>query len=258
MTALNDAVARTGWQTSSCSAEAGCFVLPLTIPVNVLACDGSNQPAFQVTEDNEKIFWSTATEAEAPVSIPLCQNGPGNVGWLDWTPTSGTPGCTGTGTAELACVIADPKNPYMEWPGWYKITSTGNPNSPSVETELRKYDGAAVKIPQFDITCNTTPSGPGIDGCPEANVGGTGAEQWYHLAGMSTLRLCSTTVPGCSAAGFDHGSYINGSNAIPCNTGNGATACIAGKFEILSGRGAVSANPPPNIGTANVGVQLIH
>jgi len=257
MTAVNDAVARAGYQASVCEAAAGCGVLPITIPVNVLACDGSNQPAFETTADGDKIFWITGGDADAPVSIPLCQNSPGNVGWLDWTPTSGTTGCTGTGTSELACVITEPRNPYMQWPGWYFITSTGNPNSASVETELRKYNGEAVMIPQFDITCNTTPSGPGVDGCPPANVGGTGTQQWYHLAGMSTVRLCGPTVPGCSAAGFSHGVYINGNNQNPCDTGNGATACIAGKFEILSVEGEVSSNPPPNMGTANVGVQLI-
>jgi hypothetical protein len=122
---------------------------------------------------------------------------------------------------------------------------------------MRKYDGAAVMIPQFDITCNTTPSGPGIDGCPDESVGGTGTNQWYHMAGMSTLRLCSPTIPGCSAAGFTHGTYLNGNNQNPCDTGNGATSCLAGKFEILSVEGEVAANPPPNLGTANVGVQLI-
>jgi hypothetical protein len=257
MTAVNDAVARAGYQASVCEASAGCGVLPITIPVNVLACDGTNQPAFETTEDGDKIFWITGGDADAPVSIPLCQNSPGNVGWLDWTPTSGTDGCTGTGTSELTCVITEPRNPYMQWPGWYFITSTGNPNAAAVETELRNYNGDAVMIPQFDITCNTTPSGPGVDGCPEENVGGTGTNQWYHLAGMSTLRLCGPTVPGCSAAGFDHGVYINGNNKNPCDTGNGSTACIAGKFEILSVEGEVSANPPPNMGTANVGVQLI-
>lgn len=257
MTAINDATARAGYQTSACEASAGCFVLPITIPINVLACDGSNQPAFETTETGEKIFWTIGDDASAPVSIPLCQNSPGNVGWLDWSPTTGTPGCSGTGTSELACVIENPVNPYMQWPGWYFITSTGNPNSASVEAEMRDYDGAAVQIPQFDITCSVTPSGPGIDGCPEEYVGGTGTNQWYHMAGMSTLRLCGPTVPGCSAAGFTHGTYINGNNQNPCDTGNGATACLAGKFEILSVEGEVGANPPPNLGTANVGVQLI-
>jgi hypothetical protein len=257
MTAINDATARAGYQSSVCEASAGCFILPVTIPINVLACDGSNQPAFQTTESGEKIFWTVGDDASEPVSIPLCQNSPGNVGWLDWSPTSGTPGCTGTGTAELACVIENPVNPYMQWPGWYFITATGNPNAAAVETEMRKYDGAAVMIPQFDITCSTTPSGPGIDGCPDEYVGGTGTNQWYHMAGMSTLRLCSPTVAGCSAAGFTHGTYINGNNKNPCDTGNGSTACLAGKFEILSVEGEVAANPPPNLGTANVGVQLI-
>ena len=54
-----------------------------------------------------------------------------------------------------------------------------------------------------------------------------------------------------------HGAFINGTDKPICDTGNGATSCLAGKFTILSGSGEVSAAPPPNPGTAQVGVQLI-
>jgi hypothetical protein len=86
---------------------------------------------------------------------------------------------------------------------------------------------------------------------------------------MATLIFCSSSDSDCSARGISHGTYVNGSNKVPCDTGNGATSCLAGKFTILSGSGEVSAAPPgncdktkPNFNPAdcvsNVGVQLIH
>ena len=257
-----DATAVAGYLTGTCEAEAGCVVLPITFPVNVLGCDGSNDPDFVTVGDPpNKVLWS-APSADA-LSIPLCKSGAGNVGWLDWTPQSGTPGCPGTGTAELACVIDQPTNPYMRWPGWYKVAGTGNINSPQVETEVQDYDGEVVLIPQFDLTCGDTPSGPGVEDCPVDQVGKGGANQWYHIAGMSAFRLCSddpeddaTLVAECAAAGFTTGMYMTGSDP-ECDTGNGATSCLAGMFVSISYEGEVQAQPGANSGSSVVGIQLI-
>ena len=40
-TATADATARSGWLTGICEADAGCVILPVTIPVTALACDGA-------------------------------------------------------------------------------------------------------------------------------------------------------------------------------------------------------------------------
>jgi hypothetical protein len=55
---------------------------------------------------------------------------------------------------------------------------------------------------------------------------------------------------------FTQGAYISGSNAI-CDTGNGGTSCIAGRFVSVSYKGKVQAAPGPNPATASVSVQLI-
>lgn len=262
LTTTADATAVAGYLTGTCDADAGCVVLPITFPVNVLGCDGSGNPAYATAGDPpNKVLWS-APSADA-LSIPLCKNGPGNVGWLDWTPNERTDGCTGTGVAELACVIADPSNPYLKWPAWYKVTSTGNPNSMPMQTALNEYDGELVLIPQFDLTCDTTPSGPGVEDCPENNVGGNGANQWYHFAGMSAFRLCSddpsddaTLLAECAAKGFTQGAYVNGVSAV-CDTGNGATSCLAGMFETITYEGEVQAQPGANSASSVVGIQLI-
>lgn len=262
LTTTADATAVAGFLTGTCEADAGCVVLPITFPVNVLGCDGSNDPDFVTVGDPpNKILWDAPSD-EA-LSIPLCKSGAGNVGWLDWTPTSGTDGCPGTGTAELACVIENPTNPYLKWPGWYKIAGTGNINAPQVENAVQDYDGEVVLIPQFDITCGDTPSGPGVTDCPEDKVGKGGANQWYHLAGMSSLRLCSddpadkaALVAACAAKGFTTGIYMSGSDP-ECDTGNGATSCLAGMFEEIVYEGEVQAQPGANTGTSVVGIQLI-
>lgn len=241
-TATTTATARAGYNTESCEADAGCFVLPITVPVNVLGCDGSNNPVLDAAE------WQPSLD---PVIIPLCTSGPGNVGWLDWSPTAG-------GTSELASAITDPTNPALQWPGWYWVTGTGNINSSAVEAALRAYDGAYAQFPQFDGTCNTAPTGTPPD-CPAGHDGGTGSNQWYHLASMGTFQFCSGSIPQCAAKGLLHGAYLSGTNPICSTVGNpGWTSCLAGRFQKLVKEGQVSAAPGPGGDTSNVGIQLIH
>jgi len=250
-TASAPATAIAGFSGGTCSAEAGCIVLPVTVPITVLGCDGQNDPNPVVNPDTGQPYeWNAPSEV---LTIPLCKNGPGNVGWLDWTPTAG-------GTSELVDAITNPTNPALEWPGWYYVTSTGNVNSQSVESALRLYDGKYVQFPQFDLTCDAKPDvDPSLPnfGCPTANVGGNGSNQWYHLAGMSTFFFCVAGDAECDAAGLAHGAYVNGNNKTICDTGNGGTSCLAGRFKVISTKGKVSAAPGPNSATANVGVQLI-
>jgi len=246
------ATARAGYLTSVCEADAGCIILPITVPVTVLGCDGSNNPAPLTDSDGDKILWPAPSDV---LTVPLCKNGPGNVGWLDWTPTAG-------GTSELIDAIETPSNIGLKWPGWYYITSTGNVNSKGVEDALNLYKGQVVLIPQFDLTCDTQPSGPGVKDCPIPNVGGNGSNQWYHLAGMSSFKFCtnSGSMPECDIAGpqnYTQGAYINGNNKPTCDTGNGATSCLAGKFVKIVYEGEVQAAPGVNESSSTVGIQLI-
>jgi hypothetical protein len=88
--------AAAGYLQESCAASQGCAVLPIAIPVNVLSCNGSNNPV------NTGLPWNQ----NQVYKVPLCQNGPGNVGLLDWTPTAG-------GTSELINSITTPDNPLL-------------------------------------------------------------------------------------------------------------------------------------------------
>lgn len=256
LTSLNAstrATAVTGYLQGYCSASQGptCAVLPVTVPVNVVSCDGSNNAVNSATP------WIP----NQVYKVPLCKNGPGNVGWLDWTPPGG-------GTSELINSILTPNNPAINLPSWQYMTSTGNVNSAGVEDALRTYDGQVVLIPQFDQTCNPGPgnspdstiptinNGPNY-GCPAGSLGGNGQNQWYRVPSFAYFQFCASTDSDCVTAGVTHGAYVNGSNPI-CDTGNGATSCLAGKFVDILSTGTVG--PGVGSGTSStkaIGIQLI-
>jgi len=251
------ATAAAGYIQESCAASQGesCAVLPVTVPVNIVDCDNRNKPIFpggQWVADGVTVY-----------KVPLCNNDPGNVGWLDWTPPGG-------GTPELIQSIQTPNNPAITLPSWQNVTNTGNINSPGVESALRAYDGQIVLIPQFDLTCNPGPNGtpdqaqvsnPAAHyGCLNAttnDLGGNGTNQWYRMPSFAHFQLCISTDPACVAVGANFGAYINGNNSV-CDTGNGATSCLIGKFASVVDTGTIGPGVGGGSGNSKaVGVQLI-
>ena len=245
------ATAVAGYLQGYCDSTQGnaCAILPVAIPVNSLGCDGNNAPV------NTGSPWQFGVVYK----IGLCANGPGNVGWLDWTPPGG-------GTPELADSILNPDNPAINLPSWQYTTSTGNPNSVSVEDALRSYDGQVVLIPQFDLTCsptinqadpdNTNPAivtGPDY-GCPSGALGGNGQNQWYRMPSFAFFEMCAPSVAGCNGL---EDAYVNGTNTAECDTGNGETSCVIGKFVDILGSGTVGAGVGSGTGNKAIGVQLI-
>ena len=251
------ATAVAGYLQGYCSATQGqyCGILPLTIPVDVMTCNGNNSP----NDTGTPWTWQVV------VKVPLCSTAAGNVGWLDWTPPGG-------GTSELVCSILHPNNPSVDLPSWDYVTSTGNVNggggscSMSVEDAVRTYDGQVVLIPQFDLTCRTkngdpdpSSSQPAIItppnyGCPNAVGGGSGQNLWYRMPSFAFFELCSPTTDGCGSLA---GAYIQGNNNAICNTGNGATSCLVGKFVDILATGTVGAGVGSGTGNKALGVQLI-
>ncbi len=230
--ASTTATAVSGLLQGTCSAATGCTVLPVTAPVTVVSCDGSNNP----------ILTATPWPKFVTVRVPLCKNGPGNVGWLDWTPKAG-------GTSELIASILTPNNPPINLPSWNYVTQTGNINSKGVEDALNTYIGQVVLFPMFDLTCSSDPdfsrvsNGPTY-GCPAADVGGNGSNQWYRFPVFAGFLL--------------ERAYVNGTNKAACDTGNGATSCLVGQFVDFQTSGTVG----PGIGGGTTdsgvrGVQLI-
>ncbi len=244
LTISADATAVAGYLESTCPASSGCDVLPVTVPITTLGCDGQNDPQPVIPPT----YW---VPTSAPLTIPLCKAGPGNVGWLDWTPTAG-------GTTELIQSILYPDNPEIRVNTWQYITATGNINSAAVEDAINaKYNGKVAKIPQFDSTCDTAPTGPGVNDCPTGHVGGNGQQQWYHLPQFAAFQMCGPDIPECVAAGFTQGAYINGNHSATCDTGNGATSCLAGRFVYFIDKGTVGPGSGAATPTNVIGVQLI-
>jgi hypothetical protein len=221
-----DATARAGYVTQTCAAEAGCGVLPITFPNTQVTCDDQGN-AVQTTDP------FVITNPPTEYVIPLCKNGPGNVGWLDWSPTAG-------GTSELVDSFLSPNNPAIPLPSWQYMTATGNVNSQELENAMKTYLGKAALMLTFDSTCDVAPADATLGSCPPDHVGGNGSNQWYHVPSLSALRVT--------------GVYVNGTNKI-CDTGNGATACITGTFENFVTQGVVAAGGTTI--TGSVGIQLI-
>ena len=258
------ATAVSGYLQGACGSSQGvwCAVLPIAIPVNAVLCDGSNNV----------VLGSTAWPWNTVLTVPLCKNSPGNVGWLDWTPPGG-------GANEIVCEIVNPNNPAITLPSWQYVAATGNTNGggsctdattgitySGVEAAVRKYDGQAVLIPQFDMTCRTsnsdpnpTNTAPAINtapnfGCPNAPGGGNGQNIWYRMPSFAYFKLCDPTMSGC---GGRMGAYMSGTNKAECDTGNGATSCLVGEFIDILGSGTVGPGVGSGTGSKTLGIQLI-
>ena len=231
MTVSTNATAVTGLlQGCGSAAGATCFVLPVTAPVTVVTCDSNGNAT------GTGVAWPTNTRT----IVPLCKNNPGNVGWLDWTPPAG-------GTSELINSILQPNNPAMTMPSWQYVTATGNVNSAGVEDALNAYAGRIVLFPNFDLTCAADPDRSQVGVAPSygcSDIGGSGSNQWYRIPQLAAFEL--------------ERAYVNGNNRGVCDTGNGATSCLVGKFVNFVTTGTVG----PGIGGgttdgAVLGVQLI-
>ncbi len=252
LTATARATAVAGYTQTICPAASGCGILPVTIPVNLIACDSGKPITVDANNDDIPDQWPYFN---VRVVIPLCGNGPGNVGWLDWTPTSG-------GTSELEAAIQTPSNPRVDLPSWRFMTSTGNVNTAGVEDAINYYalNRIPVQLPRFDSTCDEQPPipnpnpDPGNEPCRDGHSPGNGQNNWYHLPtrGIATFLFQ-----------YPKGAFITGNNAATraaCGdavVNGGGTGCLIGEFIGFTGPGTVAeaGNGPPE--NSAVGVQLI-
>lgn len=238
-------------------------LLPVTFPVLLTTCDNNNDLLNPgVPPDDVWPVGDPETGANQ-VIVPLCGNSPGNVGWIDWTPTAG-------GASELADAITPPlNNDAMSTPGWYYITATGNINSGQVQTALELWENQYVLLPIFFVdpthpesdplhwgTCNTEPApppvtdpptDPKVTDCPDANRGGNGSNQWYFLVTFAEFYLSDV--------------FITGGDGTECDPagGNGATGCLKGYFtkDVVAANVKVGAASEFTEEFTPAGVQLI-
>jgi len=258
------ATAVSGYLQGYCGSTQGdyCAVLPVTIPVTTISCDGNNDPV----PGSQEWPWNTV------LTVPLCKAAPGNVGWLDWDPPAG-------GASEIVCSILNPDNPAIVLPSWQYVAATGNTNGggpcvdedsgitySGVEEAIRSYEGTIILIPQFDMTCRTdnnqpdpvssqpTINNPPNYGCPNLPGGGNGQNIWYRMPSFAYFEVCDPADPEC---GGRHGAYVSGNSKQECDTGNGATQCLVGKFVDILSTGTVGPGVGAGTGSKALGVQLI-
>jgi hypothetical protein len=130
--------------------------LPVTFPQQSITCDSLDTP-LEIRRDDGDGTWEPyeiIDEADANSTnlaiVPLCDTGPGSVGWLDYE-------CG----QNLKQSVVDPCEIFIPIPAWIN-TKTGNVNS--LESELNAYTGsnagvaeaedAVLDVPVHDFTCN--------------------------------------------------------------------------------------------------------
>lgn len=250
-TARTDATAIAG----IISEAAAATVIPVTFPVTITGCDGTNN----AVQDPGGRRWVLGEY----YVVPLCQGGPGNVGWLDWDPNEpGQPDACdteGNGNAELRCSVRTPSNPPMIIPEWYYVAQTGNTSSAPLQDALNEYavppapeenapPGTTVLIPLFDADCEDDPPTSARDACTAGP--GNGQNMWYHLADWTAFEIDWVDLNGGSAE-------CGTEDEIPGTPGNGGTGCFAGWFRGYFGPGELRAPTDADDQTSTVGIQLI-
>ena len=222
--AATEGTAVLGAITTFCPQGQSCQVLPVTFPVNVSSCAGNG--SLTPGSGPWPYVGTNAMTAANEAIVPLCKNGPGSVGWLDWpcNAVNGTPGLVDEITNSCVRSLTLP-----EWIG----TSDGNPNTGGVEDAINALATKQLLLPQFD------------------DVRGTGSGLQYHVVQLFGFVL-------------DH-AYLAGNNHPECNLppgqpfvdGNGSNGCLKGWWTqpILTGEVQLGVVPP---GTdTKVGISLI-
>ena len=106
-------------------------------------------------------------------------------------------------------MILNPPPVSVPLPSWQYVTQTGDISAKQVEDALNTYAGEPVLLPFFDSTCNTEPTNTLISGCPDANVGGAGTNQWYHVTKFLSFQLAAPKR-----------AFVNGNNTAECGVTN--------------------------------------
>jgi hypothetical protein len=226
--ATTEAIAVTGPVENPCPEGGVCPLLPITFPTTQVTCDGQNKAI------PTELPWDLGVD----LVLPLCGNFPGGVGWIDWTPPGGGAG------DELAEEICNPDT-SITLPDWFFVTATGNTNASQVQTCLEQWLNKPILVPLFDDMCEIDPLAN--NPCP-AGEEPNGQQSWYHFPTYASFFLT--------------GVYIQGNHAAECDTGNGATSCLHGRFVDTAGTGTVGQFIPPGPGDPEpvsefFGVQLV-
>jgi Flp pilus assembly protein TadG len=245
-------VGMTQWNTTAQAtaitgyAEGSGFggVIPFTLPILLTECESGGGSSKIYFPDDGVTNPPTNPQYGMPwpfgpnnrVALPLCQNGPGNVGWIDWDPPMG-------GASEVGTSIRTPDNPPISTPHWYYITETGG--NTSLDDDMDTWEGKDVLIPIFHAeadnpstpfneeligTCDAIPSNPqtSLSNCATADIGANG-QGWYFLVTFGIFHLEHSYIQGSHQADCNDGSLV--SPASPPGSGNPVDNCLIGYFK---------------------------
>jgi hypothetical protein len=210
-TASAEATAVTGYAEGSSHGA----LIPLALPITLTQCEtgsGSNKLVFPIGGDPDAVpptgQWPTGPDNI--VALPLCSNGPGNVGWIDWYQSGGA--------STIADSIRNPNSPPITTPHWYLITETGA--NTSLDDDMDTWEGKDITLPIFYSraddpstvtdesrlgTCDSAPTGTqtALSDCPPGQEWSTGTSGWYFLVTLGEFHLIN--------------SYIQGNHQVECN-----------------------------------------
>lgn len=263
-TASANATAITGYAVRS--GYGG--VIPLTIPILLTQCkSGGGSDKLSFPESSPPIGppgmpWPTGPNNR--IAIPLCSNGPGNVGWIDWDGGGG-------GVPQLGRWITGvDKNPPITTPRWYEVTETGGKTA--LDAPMDTLEGTDITIPIFYAqddepgtpaderligTCDAPPANPrdALSDCAPGDVGANG-QGWYFLVTFATFHLEHSYIQQNHEAECNDPALA--SPASPTGPGNKVNNCLIGYFkeDVVAKNMTVGSTTPFNEFTP-LAIQLI-
>ena len=242
-TATADATAITGFATDTGFGA----VIPLTFPILMTWCQNGPTKMFfpddGITVTSPPEDWNPALGTPWPfgpnnvIAIPLCQNGPGNIGWIDWDPPGG-------GVPDVAADILGGSSPPITTPKWYYATETGR--NTALDTPMDFWEGKDIQLPIFHAeadnpatptineeligTCDATPTDDQRDlsDCPTADIGANGIG-WYYFDTVAVFHLEHAYIQNNNQAACNDPALA--SPASPPGSSNPVNNCLIGYFK---------------------------
>ncbi len=215
-------------------------MLPITIPVNVVTCDGQNKaaqhqhplvaacrlqsPAVRQQPRQRRLARLGSRRAAEQASSPVRSRTrttrrstfrPGSTSMQTGNVNGGGGTCDGEGTG-----LGGRRDSRIQ------RTDRLHPN---VRRHVRRR-----AEPQPGGSCRRTTAAR-----PNELDGGNGNNLWYRFPSLAYFELCDPSIPECNGA---QGAYMQGNNRDECESGgNGATSCLVGQFVDILGSGTVGS-----------------
>jgi hypothetical protein len=246
-------------------------LIPLTFPILLTECESGGGSSKLIFPDDGVpplgLEWPFGVNNR--VAIPLCSNGPGNVGWIDWSGGGG-------GAAEVEKYIRGTKlNPSISTPHWYEVTETGAMTS--LDAPMDIWEGKDITIPIFHAeaddpattslneelkgTCDAEPGGTKtlLSDCPPADIGANG-QGWYFLTTFAVFHLENALIQGNHQAECNAGRPTLVSPASPPTESNPVKNCLIGYFKdrVVAKNMTVGGSATPVNEFTPLAIQLIH